>query len=369
MILLGSGNKNLREEILVRSVGAQYVGMNSLSCKPGSARSLTYAAGLIRVLKDAHRTFEFDLVHFVDYSMNLLIYPLLKRSLRVPLVSDLHVQASTREIEPGLRSPLFRWVIYLLYEELALRFSDGIITPTQELQQLLATRYDRSIFSIPNCVSFQSGEESTDHRVPARPDKLRRELDRIPEHLVFFHANFFLDRAIREAVRLMAVVREVRARGYPVELWIAGPGSYRLGNLDEFTLNLGYVSNPFDYLAISDLVILPLKDRTLGLHSRLVDAMTAGKPVVASREACCGLLRYLQDSGIVVCDSLNGMVISTCALLDDPIKRKSLGERNSRLAKLLFSQQAVGLALERAYRAILEGMHTRNVLKPSAIQI
>jgi glycosyltransferase involved in cell wall biosynthesis len=119
------------------------------------------------------------------------------------------------------------------------------------------------------------------------------------------------------------------------------------------------VKDPYDYLSQSDLVILPVYDKSLGLHSRLVESMATGRPIVASREACCGLLPYLQESGIEVCDSLNQMVESVCSLLDHPDRLTRMGERNGLLARRLFSPEAVGKSLESAYEQMLRDYRQR----------
>ncbi len=125
---------------------------------------------------------------------------------------------------------------------------------------------------------------------------------------IFFHANFLLERSVRELARLSEIAHKIQARGFRLRVLIAGAGSEELGNLQEPMINLGYVNDPYDYLLNSDLIILPVKDLTMGLHSRLVEAMAAGRPIVATKEACCGLFPYLNESGIIVCDSIQEFV-------------------------------------------------------------
>ena len=162
-----------------------------------------------------------------------------------------------------------------------------------------------------------------------------------------------MERSRRELARLSEITRRIQARGYRLKVFVAGPGSERLDNLQEPLINLGYVRDPYDFLLNSDLVILPLKDLTMGLHSRLVEAMAAGRPIVATKEACCGLSPYLNESGMIVCSSIEEMVESSCSLLDDRNRRDTLGVRNRRLADQLFSPQAVGVCLERVYSTII----------------
>lgn len=118
-------------------------------------------------------------------------------------------------------------------------------------------------------------------------------------------------------------------------------------------VNLGYVKKTSDYLAACDIVILPIRDQTLGLHSRIVEAMMAGKPIIATREACCGFMGYIQESGILICRSLEEMAATVCRLSKDPSKLRALGKRNRGLASRIFSVNRVGKALENAYLSII----------------
>jgi glycosyltransferase involved in cell wall biosynthesis len=272
--------------------------------------------------------------------MNAIAFPFLRKAFKLPLISDMHSLASSWNIEPGLQSqPLVFWLAGLAYAKLMMRFSDAVITPTQELKKAFIERFTGDVFVIPNCMWLSEVNQSQDLRTPEEKESW----------VAIFYANFFMDRSISEAKRLVQIVELVRKRDYKLRLWIAGPGSQRVGDLPASVRNLGYVDNPNSYLFDSDLVILPIKDATLGLHSRLVEAMAAGKAVVATREACCGLFPYLEESGIVVCESIERIVDSVTSLLSDPARMNTLGKRNATLAKRLFSPEAVGEALERAY--------------------
>jgi glycosyltransferase involved in cell wall biosynthesis len=230
---------------------------------------------------------------------------------------------------------------FTIYYEFAVKFSDAIIAPTDELREFFGRRYHKVISAIPNCISYLPTDSYSTK--PSTNSSAK----------IFFHANFDLARSLRELERLSEVVRRIQARGYMLRVLVAGPGSQRLGNVREPLIKLGYVRDPYLFLLDSDLQILPLKDLGMGLHSRIVEGMAAGKPIVASREACCGFLRYLDESGIVVCDSIDQMVQAVCSLLDDPIRRNEMGVRNRLLADRLFSPQSIGVSLERVYSELM----------------
>lgn len=356
VVLIAPGSKGAHESNLLRSLGADYIPLKAHILGTSATKSIVYPLRLIDTIRDADRRFKFDVIHFVNYSTNLLVYPLIRRFSRAPVVSDLHALASLRQTEPTVNEPLVSWAIGLVFEEMALRFSDVIITPTDELRNVLARRFahPRNIFAVPNCV--WTGEPSLDRLV-----KTAAREDRSAESTIFFHANFLpssssVKRSLRELERLKEVLRQITARGQNVKLWLAGPGVSALSHdRVEPVVYLGYVEDPLAYLLRSDLVILPVRDRTLGIHSRLVEAMIAGKPVVATREACCGLFPHIRRSGITICESLKEMAESACSILEDSRRMKMLGERNRRVAEELFSSSRVGMQLEHAYSVALSG--------------
>jgi glycosyltransferase involved in cell wall biosynthesis len=276
----------------------------------------------------------------------------------IPLITDVHALESTRFIEAGLRKSYILWIYGLALEAVALKFSDLIITPTNESKKVLGVKFGRGLISaIPNCFWSKRFNMKS-----ARSENKKRN----QEYVIFFCANFMpggisVIRSIPEAKRTSQVVQQLNCRGHNVKLWIAGPGSENLTEeLGPFT-RLGYVDDPFAYLLRSDLVILPIRDQTLGIHSRLVEAMIAGKPIVATREACCGITPYLTEAGILVCDTLQEMVDAACSVIEDSGIRKILGERNRQLADRLFSPQSVGLKLEQAYQAVLKTKQLRQL--------
>jgi len=339
-MVVGTMKDSAKEEPLVESLGAKYAGALPVACKPGIPRSIVYASNLYLALKSIRAEFEFDILHFANYNMNAVALPLIKKPIRVPIVSDLHATIS-RELEHGLKSQsMIPWFANVAYERFMLKFSDAIITPTLELKEFFDGRFKREVFQVFNCV-----------RLPAISSRDTGKTDWV----TFFHANFQMNRSVREFARLTTIVREVQRRGFKLDLLVAGPGaSTALGNLGPGARNLGYVKDPYEYLSKSDLVVLPVLDQSLGLHSRLVEAMATGRPIVASRQACTGLYPYLDESGIELCDSTDQMVESICSLLRAPNRLAELGERNARLARQLFSPESVGKSLENAYTKTLE---------------
>jgi glycosyltransferase involved in cell wall biosynthesis len=358
-------NENPSEARLVKGLGGEYFAVCSIACGKGPVRSLVFASILVGALRTLHGQSPLDVIFFSDYSMNVIVYPLIKRSLKLPIVSDLHALTSLRNLEPDDSRPLWRWVIYLVYEALALRFSDVIMTPTDELREVFLKICDKPVLAVRNCVSITPGEAALS-KVKTGERDLPKQAGKNTDWVIFFHANFLLDRSVREVARLSEIARRIRARGYKIRVLVAGPGSSRVSLNDGAIVNLGYVENPYDQLLECDLAILPVTDVTMGLHSRLVEAMMAGRPVVASREACCGILSHIQESGIIMCNSLEDMASSACSLFEDPQGMRALGRRNAHLAKELFSSQRIGADLERVCVSSLREKEKRNGARATA---
>jgi glycosyltransferase involved in cell wall biosynthesis len=365
--LIGLGGKS--QDRLVASLGAEHVRLVECHNISGVTRSMTYAMRLPRVLKEVKRRFSFDAMHFVNYSLDILAYPLVRALSLGPIVTDIHSLGSARFIEPGVPKPASVWGMSLILEKITMRLSHAVITPTEELRNFFLTTYGRSskIFAVPNCY-WSSNAESESLAGQSSIDK-QSLVDRegSMDFTILFHANFLprslsVRRSLREVERLLWIVEQVRKRGHRIRLWVAGPGSDAVRG-PEYVISLGYVENLAFYVSGSDLIILPVEDRTLGIHSRLVEAMANGKPVVATREACCGLLPYIGDSGVLMCDSLQEMVESVCSLLEDPMRMRILGKRNRELAGRLFSLEAIRMQLELAYHAVLNNARARRRFK------
>src|SRR5208337_1594590 len=135
VLVVGTIKDNAREESIVESLGSSYVGTLPIACKPGMPRSLVFASNLISTLKKIRSRFDFEILHFANYNMNALNFPLIRQSIKVPIVSDLHATVD-RNTEPGFQSqPLIPWLANVAYAKFMLRFSDSMITPTVELKQ------------------------------------------------------------------------------------------------------------------------------------------------------------------------------------------------------------------------------------------
>lgn len=344
-VMVMSLNGQSKEEAeIVRQLGGEYMHAPIPRLTQGPLESIVRAAELVLGLHRLRKEFNFTLLQFTNLSLNIAIYPVLKTLFNVPILTDLHALGSAVTIESGVKREPLKRLALSTYQQLLLTVSDAILVPTNELGFALQTKRDkRRIYVVPNCVWRKSTEAHTTLNSYERDRGSR---------ILFFSANFHLRRSRQELERVLRIFSSLRARRKEVRVLIAGPGSEKLPVMPQDIVNLGYVDNIYEPLAQSDLVLLPIRDQTLGLHSRVVEAMSAGRPILATPEACCGL-SSIDESGIIVCKSTKAMSQTASVLLKRPKLLQSLGKRNEALAKRLFSPKSIGVLLEMAYEATL----------------
>ena len=114
---------------------------------------------------------------------------------------------------------------------------------------------------------------------------------------------------------------------------------------------IGFVDNVADYLAALDIFVFP--SRHEGLGSTLLDAMTFGLPIVATRVG--GIPEIIRDgeNGFLVdAGDIDSLVAETGRLLHDTDLRKRVGRTNM-LAAESYTAQQMALRYEKIYTAIL----------------
>ena len=211
VVIFGPSSRNLRDLEYASSIGADFVGVSS-KMSQGATRSVRYASGLTRAIKQKHRKVKLDLLHFEHVTMNSVLLPFVKR-VGVPIVADIQALASARDVEPGLPRPWLPWVSMSKYEALEAKYSTGILVPTEELKEALLKRHKniKRVFVVRNCIS--RAETSF---IAELPDKAAVN--------VFFHANFNLLRSKVELARIMQLQASVNRKESLMKTFVAGPG-------------------------------------------------------------------------------------------------------------------------------------------------
>jgi glycosyltransferase involved in cell wall biosynthesis len=151
---------------------------------------------------------------------------------------------------------------------------------------------------------------------------LIRAIDRstlgIPEHafVLCLASRAIPEKGWREAIEIACKARELS--GKDIHLLLLGDGPVvsvlRSEPLPDFVHLLGFVNNPVDYYAMSDLGILPSRFRGECVPLSVIECLFAGKPVVASdigeiramlttRQGIAGALITLQNWKVPIGES------------------------------------------------------------------
>lgn len=115
----------------------------------------------------------------------------------------------------------------------------------------------------------------------------------------------------------------------------------------------GYVPDIRPHLASADVVVCPLSIG-VGIQNKVLEAMSMGKPVVATPIACRGIPNAIHGEHLIRAEDEMGMATSVIGLLERPEQRVRLGENARRLVSTTYSWRASTLELEGTYESTLE---------------
>jgi glycosyltransferase involved in cell wall biosynthesis len=156
------------------------------------------------------------------------------------------------------------------------------------------------------------------------------------------------------ALRLMsAIMPRVRERMAGLALTVVGAGPTpamhaAAGPNDELT---GWVYDVAPYVQDASLMAVPI-ELGGGMRVKLLEAMAAGKAVIASPRAAAGL--DIRDGDqIVLADDDAAFVSAIVALLTDPARRRQVAERAREWAAQNLSWEARVAEYEAVYRRLL----------------
>ncbi len=203
----------------------------------------------------------------------------------IPLVIDEHnFEADiTKEVRRNRLIQLYsKWL-----ENSVIKSAAFTLTVSEEDRRKISLAYDIDYSKtavIPNGVDYTTFHLNTNQKVIA---KSKLQLD--GKFVLFFHGS--LDYGPnKEAVTLISdfvlprVVRKIPNAFF----LIVGRNPPLLSYDPHFLKFTGYVPNLIDYLAASDLAIVPLL-RGGGTKTKLLDYLASGVPIIATRKAVEGL--------------------------------------------------------------------------------
>ena len=197
---------------------------------------------------------------------------------------------------------------------------------------------------------------------PGPFDRAVRTRELYPERMVVGVAAVLEERKGHRF--LLEAAGRLKARGYRIDYRIAGEGSLKktldqtalqLG-LEEDVKLLGFVSNMPGFLADVDIVVLPSLFE--GLGGSVLEAMAAGKAVIASRVG--GLPELVVDGTtgfLVKPGDVEGLANAIAKLAGDRVRIREMGQKGKeRLLNQEFTLERMARENEEYYYDLLDGM-------------
>jgi glycosyltransferase involved in cell wall biosynthesis len=163
---------------------------------------------------------------------------------------------------------------------------------------------------------------------------------------------------------LLEAAGQLKSQGYSFKLALAGDGSLQqqleqmaqsLGLAQEVSF-AGFISDVPKFLAALDIFVLPSLYEGLGVAA--LEAMAAGKPVVASRVG--GLAELVNDceTGLLVAPgNAQELAAAMAKLIRDSDLRAAFGRKGAARVREEFTMEQMAKRTEACYYAILRGAH------------
>ncbi len=291
-----------------------------------------------------------DIVHTYLFFASLLGVPA-ARMTGAPAV----VVSQRSSYEAGV-APFWRWVARRLH-----RNADKVIVNSRAavLEEEAAGVPAERLLYVPNGISAW-----------AEPHCERAALGLPPGPLALCVGQLTKEKGHRHLIQAWSDVR----RGQPrATLALAGDGPLR-GDLEaaarearigDAVLFLGPRDDVPRLIASADLVVLA--SLTEGMPNAILEAMAAGRAVVATRVGGIPDLVIDRETGILVPRAEPAaLAAAIMALLDDPSRRARLGEAGRRRAREHFSMEKVTGAVVAVYEALL-GLEPEATVAPQRL--
>jgi glycosyltransferase involved in cell wall biosynthesis len=296
-----------------------------------------------------------DLIH-VNFPnpLNAIMGAIASRIKKVPAVLTWHndlpsvtkLAGSIVQIHDGLAAPIY------------LKYYDSIITTSNiyhKKSKMLRKFHNktRTIFNGVDCKRFNPDVYAEDIKVDLEIKDSKVIL--FVAALTKWHRYKGLD-ILLEAFRLI--------RDMDIKLVIVGGGNLKSEyeaytksvNLTDKVVFVGEVPDDLlpKYYSISDMLVLPSKDRSEGFGLTILEANASGKPVIGSNIGGIPGILTDNDNGILVPPN-NPILLSDAIrrLVKDDEVRLRMGERGRQIA-LVHDWSRVALETEKIYFELLE---------------
>jgi glycosyltransferase involved in cell wall biosynthesis len=312
------------------------------SAGPKPVASLVYT---LAALKKLHQL-KPDLIHAYNLFSPLTTALLSKRLTGTPVVVKVLRGGVLGDVDRLRKRAAGRWRL-----ELARRNVDAFITISREIDSELAAlgiEAHRRPF-IPNGVDTVRFKPLDGQRKM----ELRHELALPQGPLAIFIGRLVPEKRIRE---LVADIWPAVRKDLPqANLIILGSGPERQAILQAQTPGVhvvGEVDDVVPYLQTADLFILP--SATEGLSNAMLEAMSVGLPVLATRVGGAGdAISHLQNGWLVTPDQPEQILGALLELLTQPEKMVRLGRAARQTIEDQYALNEVGQMMRSLYEDVL----------------
>lgn len=280
-------------------------------------------------------------VVFAEGSYYSLASGLAAKLMQVPMIWDNHGNIVTFSSIQG-KSRLFTSLNVALE-----RFLERISTKILVVSQRDKEDYIRLGFPpgklevVPTCVDLRLAEERSLPRGEAR-----RRLGVPEDEAVVLFVGTLRYEPNLEAARYIALELSpaVRKEFPRAKFYVAGSGEVPFAPA-EGTAFLGFVDDVYLWLCAADVSIAPLW-KGLGILTKVIEAMSAGKPVVVTPLAKDGVPELSDGGNCMIAQDREEFAQKLGQLLTDPAKREALGAEGKRLIERAYSCQVIALKID-----------------------
>lgn len=226
----------------------------------------------------------------------------------------------------------------------------AIVRPSVRFEAALAAQYEKRVLSVYDGVTVVAENDATylrDDRVVVNPlgtyidDDLLRPYREIPrENAMMFHGNMYYFPNVDGMTWFAREVwPEVHRRHPEFRFYIAGnkPAAaiQALHNRDNIVVT-GFVEDMVAYLRKCTIGVYPLNSGT-GMQTKILEALAAGLPLVASPLALQGIPGVEHDTHVLVAETSDNFVAQIDRLLADSALRDRLAAAGQDLVRARFS--------------------------------
>lgn len=298
----------------------------SFSRSPYSLATIRALKQLIKVMKDD----KFSLIH-VHTPVGAFLGRL---AARLTNTSPIIYTAHGFHFYKG--APLKNWLIYYSMERLAARWTDGIITMNDEDYQFakkFKLRQDNVVFVVHGVGLPIERYEISDDNIRKR---LREQMGYGNEDILLLTVAELIPR--KNHIQIMKAMKEIVKHKKNVHLLIVGEGKLepklketvnRL-NIHTNVNFLGYRKDIPELLCLADIFILTSKHE--GLPRCIMEAMAAGKPIVATNvRGNRDLVKDGVNGYLVPVNDIGGTAEALLKLINDKELAMKMGERGRKI--------------------------------------